>query len=175
MAGFPDSRELFPGLFTGSPLWNLFGEEAEKLEGSWNRNAKVAFDLPFATHRYLVKHVVQCDHVKETLVKRFLSFIVQVKKSSKIMPQHILNTIQHDVRSTTGSNLRNILLLTPKDEVDTLEPSDYKYVNYHPIVEENMWKPNVIQELTNTKYNQLEVPGFSTEELDEILSYVSTS
>ena len=107
--------QIYCSHFTGSPLWNLFGEEAEKLEGSWNRNAKVAFDLPFATHRYLVKHVVQCDHVKETLVKRFLSFIVQVKKSSKIMPQHILNTIQHDVRSTTGSNLRNILLLSPKE------------------------------------------------------------
>ena len=102
---------------------------------------KVAFDLTFATYRYLVKPVVQSDHVKETLVKRFFSFIVQVNWSTKILPRHILKTIQHDVRSTTGSNMRNILLLTTKAEVETLEPSDYKNFKYHSINEENTWKP----------------------------------
>ena len=145
------------------------------MESSWNVNIKIAFDLPFATHRSLIKPITGTSHIKEILVKRFLSFLNQIKNSPKQMPKHILNTIKLDVRSTTGSNLRNILLLTNKSNIDKLELLDFKCVNYHPIKKEDDWKPGIILEITDVKFNQLEVDGFSFEELEEILDYVCTS
>ena len=167
--------QIFCSHFTGSPLWNIFSDDAVKMESSWNVNIKIAFDLPFATHRSLIKPITGTSHIKEILVKRFLSFLNQIKNSPKQMPKHILNTIKLDVRSTTGSNLRNILLLTNKSNIDKLELLDFKCVNYHPIKKEDDWKPGIILEITDVKFNQLEVDGFSFEELEEILDYVCTS
>ena len=166
---------IFCSHFTGSPLWNLFSADAVKMESSWNLNIKIVFDLPFATHRSIIKPITQSYHIKETLVKRFLSFIKQVKSSPKKLPKHILNTIKLDTRSTTGSNLRNILLLSKKSNVDKLDIFDFKSINYHPISKEDSWKPGMILEITDIKFNQLEVNGFSYDELEEILSYVCTA
>ena len=113
--------------------------------------------------------------MKETLIKRFLSFISQVKKSPKLIVKHILKTISLDVRSTTGGNLRNILLLTGKSSIDKLDICDYKSTDYHPIPQEELWRPNLILEITDVKFNQLNVEGFSQDELEEILSYACTS
>ena len=118
--------QIYSSHFTGSPLWNLFSNDSEKIESSWNRNIKIAFDLPFSTHRNLMKPITETDHVKEILVKRFLSFISELKKSPKKIMRHIFNQVKLDVRSTTGSNLRNIALLTDKSSVDKLEINDYK-------------------------------------------------
>ena len=98
--------QIYCSHFTGSPLWNLFCDEAEQVESSWNRNIKIAFDLPYATHRYLIKPFVKSNHMKEILVKRFLSFINQIRKSPKMIVNHILKAIQFDVRSTTGSKFK---------------------------------------------------------------------
>ena len=170
-----DISQIYCSHFTGSPLWNLFCDEAEQVESSWNRNIKIAFDLPYATHRYLIKPIVKSNHVKEILVKRFLSFINQIRKSPKMIVNHILKAIKFDVRSTTGSNLRNIMLATGKSSVEKLEISDFKSIKYHPIAKEDSWRPEMILELTDIKFDILEVEGFSHEELKEILSYACTS
>ena len=88
---------------------------------------------------------------------------------------HILKAIKFDVRSTTGSNLRNIMLATGKSSVEKLEISDFKSIQYHPIAKEDSWRPEMILELTDIKFDILEVEGFSHEELEDILSYACTS
>ena len=80
-----------------------------------------------------------------------------------------------DARSTTGSNLRIIALLTDRSSVDKLEINDYKAVNYHPISDQDIWRTEIIKEITDVKFNQLEVPGFTFEEMEEILSFACTS
>ena len=46
---------------------------------------------------------------------------------------------------------------------------------YAEISDKNMWRLNLIKEITNKKFNQLEIDGFSEEECKKILqfSYVS--
>jgi hypothetical protein len=41
--------------------------------------------------------------------------------------------------------------------------------------ENDKWKVQFIREITDVKFNKLEVPNFSDEELDEILSHLCTS
>ena len=102
---------IYNNHFTGSPLWDLFSREAEMLYNSWNKSVRLMSKVPLQTHRYFLEHLSGTRHLKITLIKRFLSFITQIENSPKILPNILLQTIRRDCRSTTGSNLRNILLM----------------------------------------------------------------
>ena len=136
---------------------------------------KVMFDLPYDTHRCLIEPITGTRHVRIILMKRFLSFTEQIQKSQKQLPKQMLNIIRRDVRSTTGSNLRQILLHTNKDHVEHLKSSDILQINYHPIKEEDRWKTGVIKEIVQIKNEKLEVEGFSNPELEEILQQICSA
>ena len=61
--------------------------------------------------------------MKMKILKNYLSFIQQVKKSTKHVLRQLYSLASNDVRTVTGQNLRNILLLTNKLHVDQLDPS----------------------------------------------------
>ena len=115
-------NQVYNTHFTGSPLWDIFSAESVKFESTWNKSVKLMLDLPLSTHRNLIEPLSGQMHLRKILVKRFLSFIAQIEKSVKIVPKQLLNCIRSDVRSTTGKNLRKILLLTEKSNVQFLNP-----------------------------------------------------
>ena len=155
--------------FSGSPLWDLFSRESEMIENTWNTSARIMFDLSFRTHRYFVEPVSGKVHIKNILLKRFLGFLNQIKKSSKILPSALLRLVSHDTRSTTGSNLRKILLLTEKTKIEDITIQDIDNYCYAPARQEDLWKIDMVKELVEVRADQYEVPDFSREELDEIL------
>jgi hypothetical protein len=69
-----------------------------------------------------------------------------------------------DVRLTTGSNLRTIMLLTDKNCIDDLESGKVD-VKYHEIQESEAWRVDLIREVVDVKIGDLVVPGFDLEEL----------
>ena len=91
------------------------------------------FNLPYSTHRNLIEPITGARHVRIVLIKRFLNFLSQVKDSKKQLPKQMLNLIKRETRSTTGNNLRRILLLTEKNNVELLVSSDAMNIKYHPI------------------------------------------
>ena len=91
---------------------------------------KVMFDLPVATHRFLIEPVSETRHLKSILIDRFLSFLQQIEKSRKNVPKQLLAFIKYDVRSTTGSNLRNILHLTNLTDIKEITRSNLKELKY---------------------------------------------
>ena len=145
------------------------------IENTWNTSFRRMYDLPYQTHRYLVEPVSGQLHIKKLLIKRFLSFLKQIRKSKKILPNQILNSIQFDTRSVTGNNITKILLLTKKANVDEITDEDIEAIEYAPITEENTWRINLIREITDNKFNQLEIDGFSKEECEEILQFACVS
>ena len=117
-------NRIYNNHFTGSPLWDLFSREADMICNTWNKSIRLMFDVPLQTHNYFVEELAETRQLKFTLIKRFLGFISQIENSKKIFPNILLQTIRRDCRSTTGSNLRNILLLTRKDNISELVPLD---------------------------------------------------
>ena len=81
----------------------------------------------------------------------------------------------HDVRSVTGSNLRNILLLTEKDTIEEISIHDIKNLKYHKVTDENAWKIELVKEITEIKNHQLSLNEFSMEEITDILKDICTS
>ena len=132
-------------------------------------------ELPLTTHQYLLEPVGKVDHVRLLLAKLFLGFIDQIQKSPKLIPAQLLNKVKNDVRSTTGKNLRKLMLLTQKSNIDELLKMDYKKIDYHKISIEEQWRVSMIEEIIDMRYNQLDVEFFEFEEIDEILNFVCTS
>ena len=133
------------------------------------------FDLPYDTHRYFVQPVSNQPHVRNLLLQRFFGFLSQIEKSPKLLPKALLKVVRNDVRSTTGSNLRNILLLTDKSNVDDLKINDVKTLIYSPVKNENLWKIDIVRELIDVKAGQKHVEDFSEEELQNILEYICSN
>ena len=126
-------------------------------------------------HRHLIETVTGHKHVRKILASRFLGFIEQIRKSQKIIPKMLLSHIQHDVRSTTGLNLRKIMLQTSKTSVNDLRKSDIAQLDYHPTSPEDMWKENIVKEIIQVRDNTIEVEGFEYDELTEILEHICVS
>ena len=82
--------------------------------------------------------------------------------------------LMNNVNSTTGSNLKEISLLVNK-RVDDLSPRDASEILYHPVSNQEEFRVSFIWELLNVKDDQLEVVGFSEDELGMILEHLCTS
>ena len=164
---------IFNSHFTGSPLWDLFSEDARRLESTWNFSIKRTFDLPFETQKNLIEPVSGHIHVKKILLKRFISFLHQIANSNKILPKLLLNCIKSDTRSVTGSNIRRILLLTNKEKIENVTQYDIERIQYAEMADG--WRVPLIQEITDVKFGQLSIDGFSDEECQEILRFACTS
>ena len=133
------------------------------------------FDLPLETHRSLIEPVSGTKHLKFVLIQRFMSFLNQIEKSSKYAPKQLLQNIKRDTRSVTGSNIRNILLHTEKDSIEEVTASEIDKLKYHELNKEENWKVDVILELTDVKFKQATIEGFTDDEIGEILDFVCTS
>ena len=160
--------------WSGSVLWDLFGPEAEQVYGTYNQSVKIMFDIPRSSSRFLIEPLTGASHLKKVLIKRFLTFVESIKSSKKIALKNLFKVVKEDCRSVTGNNLTRIMNLVGKVNVDSLVPTDAMDIQYHVISEENVFKVNMIKELTDVKFGESFVEGFSRKELDMILNNVCT-
>ena len=160
--------------FSGCQIWNLFSKGAEKFYSTFNRSVKVMADLPYGTHRYLIEPVSEQQHMSLTLMRNFLNFISKVRNSPKQVLRQLYSVTKADVRSTTGSNLRNILLLTDLSRIDDLQPSTVNKIKYKEMLDRDKWRIPLIKEVMDMKYGNTTPEGWTQEELDEILEFACT-
>ena len=57
----------------------------------------------------------------------------------------LLNTVMYDCQSTTGSNIRNILLKLRKTPIDEIRLSDIRNLRYFEIPNGSEWKINIVE------------------------------
>ena len=138
-------NDIYNNSWFGSVLWDLFCPAAVKLESSWNRSMKIMLDLPYATHRGLIEPLSGSKHLKRIFIKRFLQMISKIRISSKPILKTLLRAIEMDTRSTTGKNLRGIMLLAGKWTISEVDTNDADSFPYFPRSEEDEWKTEVLQ------------------------------
>ena len=161
--------------FSGSQVWNLFSQGARTLEGTYNRSVKIMAKLPYQTHGYFIEPIVEARHMKLKILKNYLSFIGQVRKSPKHVLRQMYGLASADVRTVTGQNLRNILLLTNKLHVDQLDPSLVNTLEYHKVEEQDVWRVNLVKEILDLQHGDLVLPdGWSEDELEMMLNLACT-
>ena len=87
----------------------------------------------------------------------------------------MLSICRNDCNSITGKNLRNLLLLCNKDNISSLNENDINDLTYNQVPENEMWRIGLLNELLNTRSSSLEVPGFTSDELTDMINIVCTS
>ena len=102
---------LYNSHFCSSSIWRFESEEARHLFSSWNKNIKMIYDLPWATHRWILEEITG-SNLKVMLFSRFVKFVNAIYKSNKPALRFLLALSNSDVRTLTGANMRSILLNT---------------------------------------------------------------
>ena len=143
----------------------------EKLEATYNKSIKIMFNLPWATHRNLIEPVTGVPHIRRTLVWRYLSFISKIQKSEKTSLRKLLNLVKSDVRTTTGSNLRSIMLLAGNNTIQEVLSSNID-VEYHKLEEEQKWKTILLGEIIDILNDEKTIDGMEKQELEDILEFL---
>ena len=110
-------QTVYNSHFTGSPCWDLTSRAGEMFEATFNRSIKLTYGLPLPTHRSLIPVISKVKPLRITLSSRLLTFVSRLRKSEKPVLRKMLSIVENDVRTVTGRNLRNTLLLTKKSSI----------------------------------------------------------
>ena len=160
----------------GSNTWNLYGIWARKLFTSWNISLKYIWDLPHETHRYFFEHLTDCRHLKVLLVKRFLKFVLSIFEGENELCKVLLFTNSRNVRSVTGSNLRNIELEVGENIVlENLRKTFHhicRKIEFENLPDEEAWRIAAMKEVALVKSGHMVLEGFSEEEVAEMLRVI---
>ena len=133
------------------------------------------WDIPIDTHRYLIEPVSDQPHMRFTMYKRLINFKNQVMKSSKSVLKHVYSICQNNCASVTGRNLRKIMLSCDLSTISSLNVFDIDSLDYFPIPILDEWRIGFIKELLCTRSGTFEIPGFTTEEISDLLNFACVS
>ena len=135
------------------------------VEKTWNTSIRIMFYIPIQTHTFYIESVSESPHIKSILIKRFLNFVNAVRFSSKSILRNLYRMIAKDVRSVTGSNLRRILLLVNKSNVNDLLSTDSAQIQYREENPGNKWKIDLVKEIIEVRNDKLQVENIHVDEL----------
>ena len=134
-------------------------------EGTFNRNIKLTLNLPYPTHRNILPVISHAKPLRITLAKRFLTFVGKLRSSEKPVLRHTVRLVENDTRTVTGRNLRNILLLTDRPDVQHLSPIDMDAVCLYG--EPELWRVLAITDILEMRAGELQLPdGWSLDDME---------
>ena len=132
----------------GCQLWDISDDSCNKLWAVWHRTIKLAYDLPHATHRYLLNDLVQLDHIKKVVLKRFTKFY-QTINTCDIPQVRILNDIQSkDVRSTYCRNINHTLRVAG---VRNMNEVNFSNISINPVPPGLEWRIPLLRDLLHNR------------------------
>ena len=104
-------------------------------------------DLPYGTHRGLIEPLTGKKHQRTILITRFFKMIQKIRVSKKPILKKLLSEIELDVSSTTGRNLRKIMLETGNSRIAEVDLSEINDLKYFKLEDEEEWRIEMIKYL----------------------------
>ena len=146
------------------------------LENSWNLSMKIMFHLPVQTHRYFIEPITEKPHARTLMVKNFLRFCELIVKSNKEALKSVFHIVKKNVQSYTGKNLRKIMVMMKKSSISELKSCEVKEsLEYNPVPINQSWRIPFLKEIIDIKAGNLEVEGFTSGEISEIMEHICIS
>ena len=168
---------MYATSFYGSPLWNIFDGACEKLYTAWNNAIRQAFDVPRATHIYLIEEISESEHPLVMLSLRFLKFHQTLQKSKKTSIRFLCHLSFENLRTYHSQNLKNITDRI-KVEVKDLDRKLIKArLKYFEVPSNQEWRVAVIKDMLEIKWNILEIDDMKDdmEDLGMLLEHLCVS
>ena len=123
----------------------------------------------------MIEPLIGKEHMKLKLMRNYLGFVKRLRNSTKPILRVLYKISSRDVRTVTGSNLRNILLLTNEMQVDRLRPSMVDMVSYRQVEENQTWRIPLMLELLEIQHGEKNLNGnWSEKVLKRMLSIACT-
>ena len=148
---------------------------------SWSVSTRLMWDVPRETHRYMVEELGG-QHAQTMLIVRYVKFLQNMKKSSKLAVQCLLEKVAKDMRTVTGRNIRYILerIEYKKDIFEVKAGWLKKNLTFCKIPENEKWRVNFVEEIVNVRQNVFKLDHnddsfLTSDQLSEILDYICTS
>ena len=166
--------------YPGSVLYDLSAESTSQLVNSWSVSTRHMWGLPLQAHRYLIEELGG-EHAQTMLIRRYIKFLQNVKKSPKLAVQLLLQKVIGDLNTITGKNVRYILdKIGRQNDILTVNPDSLKNkLKFCEIDNADKWRVNLVKEIVNIKQNVLTFDQddsfLSDDQLNDILVYISTS
>ena len=66
-------------------------------------------------------------------------------------------------------------MLTKKESIEQISDTDIENIEYDNMSDDEVWRVNMIKEVTDVKFDQLTIEGFSIEECEEMLHFACIS
>ena len=134
--------------------------------------------LPVQAHRYLIEELGG-QHAQTMLIIRYVKFLQSLRRSPKMCVQFLLQKVYKNVNTVTGKNVEYILSKTSHEcDVFSVTPNKLKKnLRFNAIRNQDRWRVNMIKEIVNIKQDVLTLDGegFTSEELNNLLDYISTT
>ena len=89
--------------------------------------------------------------------------------------KNLFEIVKDDTQSVTGNNLRKIMILLNKNTIDELKPTDSSEIEFMPIPETELWKLDMVREITDVKFGVKALDDFPHDELQMLLEHICTS
>ena len=147
---------------------------------SWSVSIRHIWNLPPQTHGYLIEPLGG-THIKTMIFSRFTNFIQSILKTDKKAVLYRLFKAIYNQRTITGKNVNSVLKSLDETNILEVNVNNMKRnLKFHEIPKNLEWKVNLVKELTNLKLKILCVDfkddlSLSTDEIDDILTYIATS
>ena len=87
---------------------------------------RIMFDLPLETNRYFIEPISEKPHAKTITMKNFLRFSEIIMKNKKDALKSVFLKVRRNVQSYTGKNLRKMMVLMKKMNINELKSCDMK-------------------------------------------------
>ena len=158
--------------FHGSNLWNLFSSDSERLYKAWNVAVRMAYKVPHTTHRYLIGPISSSLHLKVMLTSRFVNFVKSLQASTKYAVRVLSSLCISDLRTVVGCTLSTLASICRCDVRALSASAVKKSMEYFAVPNGEQWRVPVLNELLDP---ELEVPGFLSEEIKEMIDHMCTS
>ena len=158
----------------GATLWNLYGREANMFYNTWSTSIRKMYRVDRRTHWYLIEPLSEMEHIKRSILKRYLGFTEKLSTSRKTVVKNVFRVIGSDCRSSTGSNRRNLLLECGGDSI-LLTKKDVERTKFQEIPPGEEWRVSIINELVEIRDGSLAPIHWNRNEIDEMLTYLCTT
>ena len=175
-------NRIYNSAFPGSVLYDLTSESVNMLVNSWSVSVRHMWTLPFNAHRYLMEPLAG-DHAFTMILSRFVKFLQNIRKSSKMSVQYMLSRVMENVSTVTGKNVRYVKDLIGID-CDLLKTSQKwlkKKLSFCVISPHDQWRVDIIREIADINQDVLCLQTrdhekfLSRDELMDIVHFASSS
>ena len=173
---FVKIMNIYASAFYGSNLWDIYSRECERIYSSWNVAIRCCYNVDRRTHRYFIQELSETPHPKVMLCSRYMGFRQSLSISSKFPVKFLASLYQGDLRTVYGRTLMRIRkeCASPPGQF----PSKHlvnRVMKYHVVPEAESWRPSLLRNLLDVRSSRAVLPGFSRDEVQEMIDYICVS